>query len=253
MADVPLNVVSANASSERRVSPAWSLARFKARLEPITGVPAAAQKLSLRVASRDPVALEAADEDSTCLAAFPLQPYAEIHVTDTRPAAARVDFSDVSAVAKYTMPEREYEARADSVLAWKKAQKLGRFDPEAPGVEEQRVRALWREVEERGISSGQRCRLLPAETDARRGTVAYVGPVPELPSAAAGGAGEGAPWVGVALDEPVGKNDGRAPGGGRRYFECGGPGRGVFVRPERVEVGDFAPLADLGGEEMEEL
>jgi tubulin-specific chaperone B len=71
-------------------------------------------------------------------------------VLDTRPASARIDFSDVSAVPKYTMPAEEYEGRSDSVLAWKKAQKLGRFDPNAPGLEEQKIRALEREIEERG-------------------------------------------------------------------------------------------------------
>jgi tubulin-folding cofactor B len=53
-------------------------------------------------------------------------------------------------VEKYVMPESEYEGRTDSVLAWKKAQKLGRFDPNAPGMEEQKIRAIEREVEERG-------------------------------------------------------------------------------------------------------
>lgn len=48
------------------------------------------------------------------------------------------------------MPESEYESRTDSVLAWKKNQKLGRFDPNAPSLEEQKVRALEREVDERG-------------------------------------------------------------------------------------------------------
>lgn len=48
------------------------------------------------------------------------------------------------------MPKDEYENRTDSVLAWKKAQKLGRFDPNAPGMEEQKIRAVNREVEERG-------------------------------------------------------------------------------------------------------
>lgn len=48
------------------------------------------------------------------------------------------------------MPEDEYENRSDSVLAWKRAQKLGRFDPNAPSIEEQKVKALEREVEERG-------------------------------------------------------------------------------------------------------
>lgn len=48
------------------------------------------------------------------------------------------------------MPTAEYESRTDSVLAWKKAQKLGRFDPEAPTIEQQRILASEREVEERG-------------------------------------------------------------------------------------------------------
>lgn len=48
------------------------------------------------------------------------------------------------------MPSTEYETRSDSVLAWKKAQKLGRFDPNAPSIEEQKIRASEREVEERG-------------------------------------------------------------------------------------------------------
>ena len=50
------------------------------------------------------------------------------------------------------MPEAEYETRSDSVLAWKKAQKLGRFDPDAPSIEEQKVRAFDREIEKRGKS-----------------------------------------------------------------------------------------------------
>jgi tubulin-folding cofactor B len=48
------------------------------------------------------------------------------------------------------MPTEEYETRTDSVLAWKKAQKLGRFDPSAPSIEQQKILASEREVEERG-------------------------------------------------------------------------------------------------------
>lgn len=50
------------------------------------------------------------------------------------------------------MPTPEYETRTDSVLAWKKAQKLGRFDPNAPSIEQQKILASQREVEERGKS-----------------------------------------------------------------------------------------------------
>lgn len=159
----------------------------------------------------------------------------------------RENYTDTSNVEKFTLPIAEYQARTDSVLAWKKAQKLGRFDPEAPQIVQEKSDASFAEVEHRGestwdisrqcsswyagIKQGLRCRLLP-ESDHRRGTVAYVGEVAEIP----GGVGA---WVGVQLDEPTGKNDGSISG--KRYFQCS-HNCGVFVRPERVEVGDFPAL-----------
>lgn len=160
---------------------------------------------------------------------------------DTRPAGARPNFNDTSGVDKYVMPEEEYEKKADSVLAWKKNQKLGRFDPNAPSHEEAKLAALEQEIQQRGIAVDKRCRV--GGNDARRGTIKYVGEVKEIP-------GSLGPWVGVHLDEPVGKNDGSISG--VRYW--GEPlelKRGVFIRPERVEVGDYPALDDL--EDMEEI
>lgn len=99
---------------------------------------------------------------------------------------------------------------------------------------------VWKLTETTGLSLSCRVRLLP-ESDARRGTVSYIGPVPEIPGIGV--------WIGVTLDEPTGKNDGSVKG--KRYFECGN-NCGVFVRPERCEAGDF-PALDLGDEDMEEL
>ena len=98
------------------------------------------------------------------------------------------------------------------------------------------------------IQPNKRCRLTTSPT--KRGLISYVGAIPSLP-----GPPE-APWIGITLDEPVGKNDGSVPSGGR-YFTCG-RNRGVFVRAERIEVGDFAELGlgddDEGeGSEMEEI
>lgn len=82
MADVPLQIVSDNSASERRITPAWTVSQLKAKLEPITGVPPSAQRLSLRIQGRDqPVPVEAADEDATRLTNFPLEPYAELLVS----------------------------------------------------------------------------------------------------------------------------------------------------------------------------
>ncbi|KAI6815218.1 hypothetical protein KC332_g11213 [Hortaea werneckii] len=241
-ADIPLLIRSEISASERRITPSWSITQLKARLEPITGVPATCQSLTLKIASQAAQLIQAADEDATQLAAWPLQAYAEIYVSDTRPPGARTNYTDVSAVPKYEMSTADYENRTDSVLAWKKSQKLGRFDPLAPSIEESKVAASYAEVSARNIAVGKRCRLLPADSDARRGEVAFVGDVGEIP----GGVGA---WVGVRLDEPTGKNDGSVKG--TRYFECGGGNCGVFVRPERVEVGDFPVLDEFADEDEE--
>ncbi|KAH7321103.1 putative Alp11-like protein of tubulin-folding cofactor B [Stachybotrys elegans] len=241
MADVPLQVISESTASERRITPSWSISQLRTKLEPITGIPPSSQKLSLKSSGSPAVAIEAADEDNTPLSVFSLTPYAELHVIDTRPPGSRPNLTDASGVDKYVMPEEEYEKKTDSVLAWKKAQKLGRFDPDAPNQEQARIAALGQELQQRGIEVGRRCRV--GGEDTRRGVVKYVGEVKEIPN------GKGA-WVGVQLDEPVGKNDGSIAG--TRYW--GEPSElkhGVFVRPERVEVGDYPVLDDL--EDMEEI
>lgn len=153
----------------------------------------------------------------------------------------RPNYTDASLVTKYEMPPEEYEQKTDSVLAWKKSQKLGRFDPNAPSLEQAKSSALDSAIASKGIAVGKRCRV--GGEDAKRGVIMYVGEVEEIP----GGKGK---WIGVKLDEPVGRNDGSL--GGKRYWgQDGDPKFGVFVRPERVEVGEWPVLDDL--EDMEEM
>lgn len=171
-------------------------------------------------------------------------------VEDSRPPHLRQSFNDLSSVEKYTMPADKYENLTDSVLHWKRTNQLGRFDPSLPDAQAQQSAHVDREIFERHIEVGKRCKLLPpppsagvgpAGVDDRRGTVAFVGEVAEIP-----GVGK---WIGVVLDEPTGKNDGSVKG--KRYFQSG-RNCGVFVRPERIETGDFAPIDDFG-DEMEEM
>ena len=158
------------------------------------------------------------------------------------------------------MPADQYEILDTSVLAYKRANQLGRFDPNLPSSQDQQKALIAREAEERHIQVGARCRLLPprqtptsgivtshaatkdGSEDDRRGTIRHVGSIPDLPGVGA--------WIGIALDEPVGKNDGSLKG--QTYFECE-KNHGVFVRPERVEVGDFKNLLDADLEDMEEI
>lgn len=81
MADVPLYVVSDYSSSERRITPAWSITQLKRKLEPITGIPPSCQRISLKTPSNEVIPIGAENEENVHLQNYPLTPYAELHVS----------------------------------------------------------------------------------------------------------------------------------------------------------------------------
>ncbi|OQE16443.1 hypothetical protein PENSTE_c024G05453 [Penicillium steckii] len=259
-ADVSVIITAASASrianaeptfvTERRVTPSWTLMQLKGKLETMTGVPPGSQTLKIKVPGRNDQWMEG---DGRRIEEWGLMKGVEIEVHDSRPPSMRPNFTDLSSVEKYELPSETYETLPNSVLAWKKNQKLGRFDPNALSPEE----ALRKQVEKdqndiatKGIAVSKRAIILPSSPPhIRRGTVRFVGPVPSIPITGPGRElerqGEEIPaelqpiWVGIELDEPTGKNDGSV--GGKRYFECLEK-RGAFVKPDKIEVGDFPPL-----------
>ncbi|KAJ5156505.1 hypothetical protein N7492_009308 [Penicillium capsulatum] len=246
--------------TERRVTPSWTVFQLKGKLETMTGVPPGSQRLRVKVPGRPE---QWADGDDRIIGEWGLGKGSEIEVHDTRPRAMRPNFTDLSSVEKYELPSETYESLPNSVLAWKKNQKLGRFDPNALSPEEalrSHVEKDRAEVASRGIALSQRAIILPSSPPhLRRGTIRFVGPVPTIPVSGPGREleqdgqlpAELQPiWVGIELDEPTGKNDGSV--GGQRYFECLDK-RGAFVKPEKIEVGDFPPLDDDLDELMEEI
>jgi tubulin-folding cofactor B len=75
----------------------------------------------------------------------------------------RPNFTDLSSVDKYEMNPETYETLSDSVLAWKRNQKLGRFDPNAASPEEslrKQVEKDQAELASRGMRVPIRC-LMP--------------------------------------------------------------------------------------------
>lgn len=175
-----------------------------------------------------------------------------LHVVDTDGSSLSAQgwLEDVSKVQKYNISDDDYNKR-DNTYRKFKADKLAQ-DPTWTLEKELAIRAGREyvppatkaaadddtgEQEAAVIDVRQRCSVDPGD---RRGEVKFVGRVEGL-----------APgyWVGVALDEPAGKNDGSVKG--QRYFECGA-GYGVFVRPDKVTTGDFPPIddfSDLGSDD----
>lgn len=241
-------------SAERRVTPAWTISQLKAKLESVTGIPPSSQVLRTRSSNGSWIDLN--DETSQVGdRRYGLKAGSEIYCFDTRPAAARQNFTDASAVEKYEMPKEQYEKLDDSVLAWKRKQKLGRFDPNAKSKQELAVERRTKdqgEIERKKIQVGARCRV--GGEDVRRGEVKFIGEIDGL----GGEAEAGCLWVGVELDEPMGRNngtctvqiDGRSEV--KQIFQCRDK-HGVFARPEKVEVGHYPVLDDLMDDDMEEI
>ncbi|EFE40007.1 hypothetical protein TRV_05274 [Trichophyton verrucosum HKI 0517] len=210
-------------ATERRVTPSWTVSQLKIKLETMTGIPPGSQRLMLKSPGREHQWMDGEEKAISqwgiakgCEIEYVLTVY-QIH--DQRPVAARPNYSDVSTTEKFELSDSTYESLPNSVLAWKKAQKLGRFDPNATSPEDKARQQVQKDANE----------------------IKTKGEIPD----------DLAPiWVGIELDEPTGKNDGSV--NGERYFTC--PNNcGVFVKPEKVEVGDYPPLGLDLDEDMEEI
>lgn len=204
---------------------------------------------------------------------YSLQHGMRVHCIDLNPnsisAGGRLE--NVSLVKKYEISEEDYNKRKNTLRRWEQEQKaadpsfslakhgrehralveakrlykLGMSLPEGFEVVDGNVVKVQtlQEKEEFGFESVQniavdmRCEVQPG---GRRGTIKYVGQVPELP--------EGGYWVGILYDEPLGKSDGSV--GGKRYFDAP-PKQGGFVRAKNLKVGDF-PERDIFDEDTSE-
>ena len=168
---------------------------------------------------------------------------------DTNPSATFTgQLTDLTGVEKFEISDEQYALRQgvlsnrstsnisilvhiDSVLAYKQRHKVGRFAEKTEPTPSPDIDV--------NIPIGSRCEVESTEPGLhKRGTVRFVGPTDF------GGSGV---WVGVEYDEPMGKNDGSVQG--KRYFTCASK-FGVFVRPDKVRVGDFPVEDPFADEEM---
>nr|CAG8499356.1 10419_t:CDS:2 [Entrophospora candida]CAG8615028.1 8597_t:CDS:2 [Entrophospora candida] len=227
MSVITIFVQSDNASSERRFDKGITISQLKNKLEPITGVSVGSQILQLY---NGDTLVTTVEGDDFMLGAFPIDNYMTLKVIDTSPNSNKLKFNDLSQVEKYELPDDEYEKRTDSILAFKRRNKFGRFSDEAKSTTSDSTYTY--EEEAKSIKVGDRCEIDFGDGGEdglkRRGTVRYVGETKFKPGY----------WVGVEYDEPVGE----------KYFNCSSK-HGAFVRPNKVKVGDF-PEENIDDEEM---
>lgn len=133
---------------------------------------------------------------------------------------------DVSQAVKFELTEEEYDRRENTVRAHRRKEAAQKMQWTNTDQKKEARPETPRNVKEL-FPIGARCEVNPG---ARRGEVAYVGSVEALTGT----------WIGLRLDEPQGKNDGKGKSG-HVYFECR-PNYGSFSRCEYVTVGDFPPL-----------
>lgn len=224
--------------TERRFQKDLTIRDLKDKLVLVSGASVETMRLSLR--SRDGSKLVAAlDDDKKILGSYPVENGLFLDIVD--PTITVDEFNDVSKVEKFEISKDEYEKREDSVAAFKRRNKLGRFgeaDPAAAKAAEEEA-AQKAAAEERlaaGMVVGNRCQVAVPKAPVRRGMVAFNGTTHFKPGI----------WIGIKYDEPVGKNDGSVDG--HRYFDCP-PKYGGFVKPVSVTVGDF-PEEDFSDDEI---
>ncbi|KAK5868685.1 hypothetical protein PBY51_009677 [Eleginops maclovinus] len=219
---------------QRRFNRGISIGELKGKLEMVLG--ASPSCMDLELFSVSDKFLQKMDDNEALLGSYPVDDDCRIHVTDK--SGQMSEFTDVSKVEKFELPDDSYEKRTDSARSFMKKHQVGVYNEEE--VAKKKAELAARKEEQKAaanaISVGSRCKVQLAGQPTKLGTVMYVGTTDFKPGH----------WVGLKYDEPMGKHDGTV--NGKQYFECENK-YGGFVKPQHVTVGDF-PEEDYGIDEM---
>ncbi|XP_014286914.1 tubulin-folding cofactor B [Halyomorpha halys] len=213
-----------NVAIEKRFKKDITVLELKEKLELVTG--GSSNTMKLKVFTKDDKLVCALDDNNALIGSYHIDDGMRLHVEDS--FSLRKQLEEDESVEKYKLSEEEYAKREDSVLAYLKRNKLGKFSKD-----EQERRELQKKEEEEAeakkletLSVGARCEVSVPGQPTRRAAIRFIGTTHFKPGT----------WVGVQYDEPMGKNDGSVDG--KRYFECP-PKYGGFVKLLHVTAGDF--------------
>ncbi|KAH8855402.1 Tubulin-folding cofactor B [Schistosoma japonicum] len=235
-------IITTNASklrSKKRFPLDINVGQLKEKLVLVTGCDNRTMKIELF--DKDDKSLGQLVGDDKPLWDFGVEDGMHIHITDLTTQDGAYDQTEEPAET-FQLSTEEYAKRKDSVLAWKRQNKIGQFrdinSEEIKQVEEQRQLAESYEKQKAELLPlGSRCEVRVPGQPTKRGVIEFIGQTKFKPGY----------WVGVRYDEPLGRNDGSIDG--VRYFEC--PEKyGAFVKPQYVEAGDFP---EFGIDDLDEI
>jgi tubulin-folding cofactor B len=217
------SILRSDFGQEKLFELSLTIRQLKKKLETIVGTPPPYMKLSLRQADEPSDAIVAhLDDDDKTLGEYHPSDGQVLYVEDIDPNHTVAQLQEISKVEKFQLSDEEYKKRENTFLKWKEQQKRNNTNKPLTSTAETITNESM--VSPENIKVGDRC-IAKSENGSlnRRGTVMYVGPVDFAK-------GE---WVGIKLDEPLGKNDGSV--GGKKYFTCP-PNHGLFVKRNKVIV-----------------
>jgi len=218
-------------TSEKRFDKSLTVSDLKSKLEMISG--GSALTMNITVFDKEDKLICRLDNDNALFGSYPVDDGCRLHIEDK--SKTKGEFENTAAVEKFELSKEEYDKKEDTVAAFLKRNKLGKYNEEEMAElakqKEERDAEEERKAVDGGMVDGARCEVAVPGQLHRRGTIRFSGKVHFQPGW----------WVGVEYDEPSGKNDGSV--GGQRYFTCQAK-YGGFVKPASVTVGDF-PVEDL--------
>lgn len=214
------------------VRPEWTLGAFAQKLEYITGIPPDSQKITLSSPEGDHLYTgEHIESKSDQLESLKIPELSTLLVEDTRSRENQVNLNEAG-VALPVMTREEYEKRPNTIYQFKREHKLGQFAEDAPKPAWTPSQHHIPTVEDVPVKLNEECFVTLSSGKAVRGTVAFIGNVPN---------GVPGTRVGVRLFTPDGKNNGVVRG--IKLFDAE-PNYGILVSPFAIR-----PL----GEDEEEL
>ncbi|EGR32395.1 tubulin folding cofactor b, putative [Ichthyophthirius multifiliis] len=214
--------ISENKMLEVRFELNSTISQVKQQIEKRYGT--SSQMMQLVLEDSQGNKISSMNEDNQQLGYYNPQDNYTIHVIDLNPHSVLKDITDVNQVKKYQISEEDYDKIPDNFRKFK--QKIDQNNPNQNNnivfVEDNYLQDFAEKMHK-----NDRCQIINTKN---RGTIQYIGKIPDL--------GQGY-YIGIQLDEPIGKNNGSY--NGVKYFNCQNK-YGLFIRPDKIETGDFPEL-----------